>query len=138
MHIGFIIYDSLDTVTGSYLYNRHLVEYLEECGDKVDIISIPWGSLHKTIPQNWLSSLYQKLTTTQYDVLIQDEFNHPSLFLLNQRIKSQVNYPILSLVHRVRSYEKHSRLRMPAYRWIEQQYLRSVDGFIYNGFMNYG
>ena len=39
MKIGFVIYGSLDTVSGGYLYDRKLVEYLRSRGDTVEIIS---------------------------------------------------------------------------------------------------
>ena len=42
MRIGLIIYGSLDTLTGGYLYDRLLVEHLRRQGDHVDIISLPW------------------------------------------------------------------------------------------------
>ena len=41
MHIGLIIYGSLDTLTGGYLYDRLLVEQLRHRGDQVDVISLP-------------------------------------------------------------------------------------------------
>lgn len=132
MRIGLIIYDSLETISGSYLYDQQLVKHLEDCGDEVEVISIPWGPLRHTIPQNWLDSLYQKLISTPYDIVLQDEINHPSLFYMNKRIRSKVDYPIISIVHHLRSMEHHSRLRMPVYKWVEKQYLQSVDGFVFN------
>ena len=42
MRIGLIIYGSLDTVSGGYLYDRKLVEFLRGEGDTVEIISLPW------------------------------------------------------------------------------------------------
>jgi hypothetical protein len=37
MRAGLIIYGGLDTVSGGYLYDRQLVEYLRSCGDTVEI-----------------------------------------------------------------------------------------------------
>ncbi|MEK7808672.1 MAG: glycosyltransferase family 1 protein, partial [Chloroflexota bacterium] len=37
MRIGLIIYNSLDTISGGYLYDRKLVEHLRKCGDEVEI-----------------------------------------------------------------------------------------------------
>jgi glycosyltransferase involved in cell wall biosynthesis len=63
--------------------------------------------------------------------LLQDELNHPSLFWLNGRLR-QRPYPILSIVHHLRSSEKRPSWQNRFYRWIEKRYLRSVDGFIFN------
>ena len=42
MKIGLVIYGSLDTVIGGYLYDRKLVEYLCAQGYTVEIISLSW------------------------------------------------------------------------------------------------
>ena len=42
MHVGLLIYGSLDTVSGGFIYDRNLVRYLREAGDRVDVISLPW------------------------------------------------------------------------------------------------
>jgi glycosyltransferase involved in cell wall biosynthesis len=39
-------------------------------------------------------------------------------------------YPIVALVHRVHSAETYSAGLQMFYRWLERQYLKSVDGFI--------
>ena len=41
MHIGLVIYGSLDTISGGYIYDRKLVEYLRSKGDVVEVISLP-------------------------------------------------------------------------------------------------
>jgi hypothetical protein len=42
MRVGLVIYGSLDTLTGGYLYDRALVNYLKALGDEVEVISLPW------------------------------------------------------------------------------------------------
>ena len=42
MHVGLLIYGRLDTVSGGFIYDRNLVRYLREAGDRVDVISLPW------------------------------------------------------------------------------------------------
>ncbi|MBE2225661.1 MAG: glycosyltransferase family 4 protein, partial [Anaerolineae bacterium] len=42
------------------------------------------------------------------------------------------SYPIISIVHHLRSSEAHPRGLMPIYQHIERRYLRSVDGFVFN------
>jgi glycosyltransferase involved in cell wall biosynthesis len=124
MKIGLIIYGSLDTLSGGYLYDRMLVDYLRKQGDSVDVISLPWG--------NYLSHLTDNLTfrlPPGLDVVIQDELNHPSLLAANQ---SPHSYPIISLVHHLRCSEQRPTWQNAFYRQLEQRYLRSVDGFIFN------
>ena len=52
MKIGLIIYGSLDTLSGGYLYDRKLVEYLRSQGDTGEIISLPW----RNYPVHWLDN----------------------------------------------------------------------------------
>ena len=124
MRIGLIIYGSLDTLSGGYLYDRKLVEYLRAQGDTVEIISLPWRNYAAHLTDNFRFRLPAHL-----DILIQDELNHPSLILAN-RAKDQ--YPIVSLVHHLRCSELRPKWQNAFYRVIEKEYLQSVDGFIFN------
>ena len=124
MRIGFVIYGSLDTVSGGYLYDRKLVEYLRARGDTVEIISLPWRNYAAHLTDNFRLQLPPNL-----DILIQDELNHPSLVGTNNR-KHQ--YPVISLVHHLRCSELRPRWQNDLYRIIEKKYLQSVDGFIFN------
>jgi glycosyltransferase involved in cell wall biosynthesis len=124
MHIGLVIYGSLDTISGGYLYDRKLVEYLRSQGDVIKIISLPWRSYTTHLLDNIRFKLPGKL-----DILIEDELNHPSLVLPNRRKHS---YPIVSLVHHLRSSELRPVWQNNLYRLVEKKYLESVDGFIFN------
>ena len=112
MRIGLVIYGNLDTLSGGYLYDRKLVEFLRDEGDEVEIISIPWRNYAAHLTDNFSPSLLGRLDSPNFDVLIQDELNHPSLFLLNRRLKSLVNYPIISIVHHLRSCETVKCLKL--------------------------
>jgi glycosyltransferase involved in cell wall biosynthesis len=74
----------------------------------------------------------RQIADAGYDLLLQDELNHPSLFLLNRLLQSICRTPIIAIVHHLRSSEVHSAYIMPIYRLVERMYLQSVDGFIYN------
>ena len=124
MHIGLVIYGSLDTVSGGYLYDRKLVEYLRDEGDLVEIISLPWRSYAAHLTDN----LHFKLPPN-LDILIQDELNHPSLVSAN---RGKHPYPVVSLVHHLRCSELRPNWQNLFYRAVEKQYLNSVDGFIFN------
>ena len=124
MHIGLIIYGSLDTLSGGYLYDRKLVEYLRSQGDTVDVISLPWRNYNAHLRDNFHFRLPKNL-----DILIQDELNHPSLIFAN---RGKRRYPVVSLVHHLRSSELRPSWQNAFYRFIEKKYLQSVDGFIFN------
>jgi glycosyltransferase involved in cell wall biosynthesis len=132
MKIGLIIYGSLETISGGYLYDRKLVDYLRAQGDVVDIISQPWSAYGRHLSHNFSRDMRRRLQKASFDVLLQDELNHPSLFWLNGRLRPHLPYPLISIVHHLRSSEAHPRAVMPLYRQVERRYLRSVDGFVYN------
>ncbi|MGB8982155.1 MAG: glycosyltransferase family 4 protein [Anaerolineales bacterium] len=141
MRLGLVIYGSLDTLSGGYLYDRKLVEYLHAQGDTVEIISLPWRNYAAHLTDNLYFRLphvvarRSKATTKQsplhqrFDILIQDELNHPSLIRAN---RGKHPYPIVSIVHHLRCSELRSRWQNAFYRVIEKKYLQSVDGFIFN------
>jgi len=132
MRVGLGIYGSLDTLSGGYLYDRKLVAYLRDAGDDVEIISLPWRNYVAHLQDNFSDALLQDLIDSNFDVLIQDELNHPSLFRLNQQLKERVTYPILSIVHHLRSSEMRPAWKNMLYRVPERAYLRSVDAFVFN------
>lgn len=132
MRVGLLIYGSLDTVSGGYLYDRKLVEYLRRQGDSVEIFSLPWRSYFRCLGDNFSASLLSRLAQARLDVLLQDELNHPSLFLLNRRLRRIVSYPLVSIVHHLRSSEQRPSWQNAFYGRIERLYLNSVQAFIYN------
>jgi glycosyltransferase involved in cell wall biosynthesis len=137
MKIGLVIYGSLDTLSGGYLYDRKLVEYLRAQGDTVEIISLPWRNYAVHLTDNFWFRLPGVVATygkqspilQKYDILIQDELNHPSLIFAN---RGKHPYPIISLVHHLRCSELRPKWQNAFYRLIEKKYLQSVDGFIFN------
>ena len=132
MKIGLIIYGSLDTLSGGYLYDRQLVASLRDQGCQVDVLILPWQDYPSHLRHNLRLAWAQEIAATHYDILLQDELNHPSLFLLNHLLRRLSSAPILSVVHPLRIAEDHSVRLMPLYRGVERAYLRSVHGFIYN------
>jgi len=132
MKIGLVIYGSLDLLSGGYLYDRMLVEYLRRQGDQVEIISLPWRNYVRHLTDNFSTGLLKRLTDLCLDVLLQDELNHPSLFWMNARLRPQVSYPIVSIVHHLRSSELRPAWQNLLYAGVERRYLQSVAGFIFN------
>ncbi len=132
MRLGLIIYGSPDSLSGGYLYDRKLLEILGAQGDSVEIVSLPWRNYARHLVDNFSPALYRRLANLEVDILLQDELNHPSLVWLNPRLRRRVFYPIVSIVHHLRSSEPHAPWLMALYRRLERAYLASVDGFICN------
>ncbi len=130
MRVGLIVYGSLDTLSGGYLYDRRLVEYLRGRGDTVEVFSLPWRNYVRHLADNLPSNLQRQLRSAPLDVLLQDELSHPSLLRLNRQLSGYVSYPIVSVVHHLRASELHAPGAKEFYAWIERQYLASVDAFI--------
>ncbi len=130
MKLGLLIYGSLDTLSGGYLYDCKLVEYLRAMGDTVEITSLPWRNYAAHLTDNLHFRLPPDL-----DLLIQDELNHPSLLFANRCPRPPApdrGYPVISLVHHLRSSEQRPAWQNWFYRLVEKRYLESVDGFIFN------
>ena len=124
MKIGLVIYGSIDTLSGGYMYDRMMVEYLRTQGDTVEIISLPWRNYAAHLTDNFSFKLPPNL-----DILIQDELNHPSLIGAN---RGEHPCPVISLVHHLRCSELRPKWQNDLYRIVEKKYLQGVDGFIFN------
>jgi glycosyltransferase involved in cell wall biosynthesis len=132
VHVGLLIYGNLENQSGGYLYDLKLVETLQAGGDQVSVVSLPWRGYPAHLLDNWDKNLFRRLQTLAVDVLLQDELNHPSLFRLNRRLRAVIRYPIVGIVHHLRSSERHPWPLRLIYRQIERQYLATVDAFIFN------
>ncbi len=132
MRIGFVIYGSPDTLTGGYLYDRIVAEGLTRLGHEVAMIGLPGGSYPGRLRQALSPGLCSRLLAGGFDVLLQDELCHPSLFLVNRRLRRQGGPILVALVHQVLCDEPRPRWQNRLLRVVERAYLTSVDGFIHN------
>jgi glycosyltransferase involved in cell wall biosynthesis len=132
MRVGLVIYGSLDTVSGGYLYDRQLVRRLEQEGDEVKVISLPWRTYMRHLTDNRSADLLRRMSG-DFDVLLQDELNHPSLAWANDRL-GRDRPPIVAIVHHLRASEVRPGWQNRLYRLVERRYVRSVDAFIYNSY----
>ena len=130
MEIGLIVYESLDIVSGGYMYDRHLVRALRERGHQVRVYALPRTSYARHMTHNITPSLYKSLVQAPVQLWLQDELNHPSLFLVNRALRRRV--PVVSIVHHLRLDEDAPRGLRLLYRYVERAYLRTVHGFIFN------
>ncbi len=132
MRVGLLIYGDLRQITGGYLYDRMLISYLEEKGDEVEVVSIPRKDYLGNVSNNFDENLYERLRGLDVDVLLQDELNHSSLFYLNQKLKGEVEYPLVSIVHHLSFLATREIERSEMYKYFEERYLRTLDGFVFN------
>jgi hypothetical protein len=64
-------------------------------------------------------------------MLLEDELNHPSLIRLNRRLKRLDRFPIISILHHLRSSElRPAWQKLPA--GLSASTWRVVDGFVFN------
>lgn len=132
MRIGLIIYGSLETLTGGYLYDRIVVQGLQRLGHEVEVISLTSGSYLRRLGQGLSSGLCRRLLARKFDILLQDELCHPSLFLVNQRLRQLAGPPLVAIVHHILCREPRARWQNRLLALAERRYLASVDGFIFN------
>lgn len=130
MRVGLVIYGSLDIVSGGYLYDRQLVNHLERQGDQVEVISLPWRGYPLRLTDNLSADLRRRMDQG-FDLILQDELNHPSLAWLNDRLGC-ARPPLVSIVHHLLSSEARPRLWNRLFALAERRYLRSIDAFVYN------
>lgn len=133
MRIGLIVYGSLDILTGGNLYDRTVVDGLARLGHEVEVIELPSVAYHRRLWHNFQSGLCRRLLAKNLDILIEDELCHPSLILINRRLRRQAHRPLLiTLVHHTMSDEPRNRWQNMLLAVIERSFLSSVDGFILN------
>ena len=130
MRVALVIYGSLDSVSGGYLYDRQLVRRLETEGDEVDILTLPHRSYAGNLLDNYSSELLAAMNGG-YDLILQDELNHPSLAWANGRL-GPGRPALVAIVHHLRSCEARPGWQNALYRAVETRYLRSVDACVYN------
>jgi glycosyltransferase involved in cell wall biosynthesis len=132
MKIGLIIYGTLDQISGGYLYDRMLVDHLRHQGAHVEIFSLPVRNYCRHLADNFSRALPRVLETGGFDLLLQDELNHPSLFHMNSALRKTLKCPIIGIVHHLRISEGRAAWQNSLYRHPEKRYLETLDGLICN------
>ncbi len=132
MRVGLVVYGSLEVVSGGNLYDRILVESLRRSGHEVEVVSIPLRSYALNLARSFSFGLRRRLSESSFDVLLEDELAHPSLFRLNRSLRRIDSLPLVSVVHHLRSSEERAECQNDLYRWVEKRYLLSVDAFVFN------
>ncbi len=132
MRIGFIIYGSLDDLTGGYLYDRMVVQGLRRQGHAVEVVRLPSGPYLRRLAFGLSPGLRRRLQAGRFDILIEDELCHPSLFLLNKCWRANSRPVRVALVHHILCGEPRRRWKNLLLAIAERGFLSSVDGFILN------
>ena len=132
MRIGLIIYDSINATTGGYIYDYKLVEYLRSQDVIVKIFSQKKKNFWGLIRNNFSKNIITEIIEFSPDILLQDEMNFNSLFILNKKLKKIGNFPIISIVHLLQANALQNILIKWLTKKIESLYLKSVNGFIFN------
>ncbi len=132
MRIGLVIYGSLDTLSGGYLYDRIVVEGLRRLGHEVEVIGLPSGSYLRRLACGFSPDILRRLLAGKFDILIQDELCHPTLFSVNRRLRRQGGPLLVALVHHTLSAEPRHPWHNKLLALAERRFLASVDGFIHN------
>ena len=132
MRVALVLYGNLDFISGGFLYDRMLVDYLRRQGEEVEIISLPWRSYPGGLLDNLSPLLNRRLKSIQADIILQDELAHPSLFWLNRTLQGPGRPAVMVIVHHLRCSEARPVWQNRMYRLVERRYLASVDGFIFN------
>lgn len=132
MRVAWVVDGDLDQLSGGYLYDRIIVDFLRTRGVHVDAISLPRAAYFRRLTARPPAEL-DRLLDTPYDFVIQDELSHPALIRSNRRLaRAAPKLRRVALVHHLRSSEPRSWLLNAFYRLVERTFLRSVDGFIFN------
>src|SRR5262252_2369792 len=87
MRLAFVVYGSLDEISGGFIYDRALVGGLRSLGHEVDVFGLPWHGYFHAVARSFVLGhpLRRPLAPDgpDYDAVIQDELIHPSVFLGN-------------------------------------------------------
>lgn len=130
MRIALVIYGRPDQISGGFIYDRALMAALAVRGHQVDVISLPWHGYGRAVAGSVLGGarLARSEGAPTYDVVIEDELIHPSVFSASSALAARGSVRI-ALVHNLRSGQ-------PAERWralktaVERRYLDGVTGAI--------
>jgi len=129
MRVGLLIYSDITTQSGGYLYDRQLINSLQQQGDTVDIISLPFQSYSRALYNQYDLN---RLVNSKLDVLIQDELVHASVYRSNPLFSGRTGIPIVGLVHLFSAYADQPLHRRWLLRHTERAYIRTINGLIVN------
>ncbi|MGA8832597.1 MAG: hypothetical protein WB554_13390, partial [Desulfomonilaceae bacterium] len=99
MKVGLVIYGSLEILTGGFIYDRKLVDFIQAHGAVVEVCSLPWRDYASHLTDNLSYNFLRRLERADLDILLEDELNHPSLLTANRFLLKSSKYPIVPIIH---------------------------------------
>lgn len=128
LRLGHIVYGDLTQHSGNAVYQRWLLRGLSKLGHTVDVIALPERDYGRLLLDNFAPGLRRRLKKAHFDILLQDEKNHPSFFRLNRNLRG---YPIVCLAQGLRLGEAGwSRHEAALYTRVERDYFKTVAGAV--------
>ncbi len=132
MRIGLIIYGSLQTCTGGYIYDNYLVRCLQEKGHEVRLFSLTANNLFLKAGHNISPGLIRSIYNFRPHVLFQDALCLFSLLGLNRLLSSFYSVPKLALVHQLIFLRQETKWQQLYWQSMEGLFFNSVDALICN------
>ena len=122
-----IVPGALARITGGSIYDKRLYDYLRARAVCVDVISLPDLPYFAGLIASLIISplLMLKLAGRTYDLIIEDGWSHPPLFLFNLFCRVTPRYKIAIIVHQLRWLEIGYRVGAAIARRVEQSALKS-------------
>ncbi len=125
MRIGWLIYGDLDTPTGGFFYDKHVIRRLRDRGYIVDVVSLPWRSTFFALWGSLWGWDWRGLASRPWDVVVEDGLVMPSLSLRAPHWP----FPRVVLMHNPRTFTtKRPWSRLMAR--LESRYLSRVEGLL--------
>jgi glycosyltransferase involved in cell wall biosynthesis len=133
MRVAWVVDGRLDQLSGGYLYDRLIVDYLRRSGTEVTVLSLPTGRYAARLARGAPADLAERVAASSAEILVEDELSHPALLRANRRLRqARPGLVRVGLVHHLRSSEPRGLPANVFYRWIERRYLGALDAFIFN------
>jgi glycosyltransferase involved in cell wall biosynthesis len=129
MRIALVIYGRPDQISGGFIYDRALMAALAARGHSVDVVSLPWRGYARAAAGGLLGGrgrVAARLDGGRYDVVIEDELIHPSVFKTRA---PRGGTPRIALCHNLRSGQPGESMR-GIKTAVERRYFDSVAGVI--------
>lgn len=131
MNIGFVLSGGLERLTGGTLYDRLVVDELRRLGHRVEVITFAASGYGQRLVHAASPRLASLLGADGYDLILQDEVDHPALWLQNRWFKRRrPAVPIVSIVHALACHAGGSIAGTRIARTFERHYLRTLDGMV--------
>jgi glycosyltransferase involved in cell wall biosynthesis len=128
MRIALVIYGRPDQISGGFIYDRALMAALAARGHQVDVVSLPWHGYGRAVAGSVLGGGAPHSEDRTYDVVIEDELIHPSVFTASSSLPARGRVRV-ALVHNLRSGQPGETLRALKTH-VERRYFDGVAGAI--------